>query len=197
MNLFAPEEVERVALSQDCWQTPPQAVLPLTRVFPPEMRVWEPCAGKGSLVRGLCGLEYEVIASDIEPLCEGVSKHDFFEWQPSEWDCIVTNPPYSILDEVIARCYELRKPFALLVKIDALGGKRRQEMYRANGGISVIMLGGRLEFETPTGKIEGSSPNFETCWIIGGCWGDYNGEPFGKVTFTTLPSYRHEEALRA
>jgi hypothetical protein len=133
---------------------------------------------------------HSVIASDVQPLYEGVQKRDFFEWEPDEWDMMLTNPPYSLIDDFIERCYQLGKPFALLCDVNHLGGKRRQEMYRANGGVSVIMLGGRLNFETPSGRIADSSATFETCWIIGGCWGSYERTPFGKITFATLENYR-------
>ena len=38
---------------------------------------------------------------------------------------IITNPPYSLKDEFIKKCYEWKKPFCLLLPITALEGKVR------------------------------------------------------------------------
>ena len=58
---------------------------------------------------------------------------------------IITNPPYSLKDEFLKKCYEWNKPFCLLLPITALEGKNRGEMYRKNG-IEVLVLDGRVQF---------------------------------------------------
>lgn len=40
---------------------------------------------------------------------------DFFEYEPPQWDIIVSNPPFSRKQEVVERCLTLGKPFALLL----------------------------------------------------------------------------------
>jgi hypothetical protein len=47
-----------------------------------------------------------------------------------EYDYLITNPPFSIKDQVIEKCLSSGKPSALVLPIDALGGKRRHEIYR-------------------------------------------------------------------
>ena len=49
--------------------------------------------------------------------------------------------------------------------IDALGGMQRQKMYNRHG-IQILMLGRRINFETPSGK--GSGSWFETAWFTHG-----------------------------
>ena len=71
---------------------------------------------------------------------------------------IITNPPYSLKDEFLKKCYEWKKPFALLLPITALEGKVRGEMYRENG-IEVLVLDGRVEF------MEKSGNWFNTSWF--------------------------------
>jgi len=59
-----------------------------------------------------------------------VSGNDFLVDEPAfAYDCIITNPPYSIKDRFLTRCYELKKPFALLMPLTALEGKYRQQLY--------------------------------------------------------------------
>jgi len=79
-------------------------------------------------------------------------------------DCIITNPPYSLKEEFLQRCYELGKPFALLMPLTALEGKKRGKLYRKYG-INLIIPNKRFNFETPSGK--GSGAWFQTAWF---CW---------------------------
>ena len=37
--------------------------------------------------------------------------------KPVQFDCIITNPPFSLKQEFLQRCYELGKPFALLLPL--------------------------------------------------------------------------------
>ena len=62
---------------------------------------------------------YQVIHSHIE---EG---KNFFFYEPDEYDIIISNPPFSIKDDIIKHLYELGKPYAILLPIPALQGQRR------------------------------------------------------------------------
>jgi len=75
-------------------------------------------------------------------------------------DIIITNPPYSKKDKFISRCYEIGKPFALLLPVSSLQGKARGRMFNDNG-IEILALNSRIDF---TGK---SSPHFGVAWF---CW---------------------------
>ena len=83
----------------------------------------------------------------------------------ANYDCIVTNPPYSLKEEFLKRCYELGKPFALLMPLTALESEKRQKLYRKYG-IQLIIPNKRFNFETPSGKGGGSW--FATAWFT---WG--------------------------
>ena len=62
---------------------------------------------------------YQVIHSHIE---EG---KNFFFYEPDEYDIIISNPPFSIKDDIIKHLYELSKPYAILLPIPALQGQKR------------------------------------------------------------------------
>lgn len=181
-------------MTKDDFQTPPEALVPLRPYLPCYWNYWEPACGKGNLVNWLRWRGYRVAASDraMEERSILGSRVDFLADRDSEayknllgWaDIIVTNPPYSVLDKWLARCFEIGKPFALLLPLTALGGKRRQAMYRQQGGVSVIMLGERLVMETPTGKTGAqSNPQFDVCWL---CW-NLPALPNGRIVFTEMP----------
>ena len=166
----------------DQFQTPPVAIQPLIPYLRcltaaknranqvddkwakyEKLHVWESACGKGNLVSALSGLIdcLSVTGSDIS------DGRDTMTWQPDLWDVMVTNPPFSIKDQWIERCYELGKPFALLMPLTALEGQRRQSLYREHG-IEVILLNRRIHFETPSGRGSGSwFPSAWFCWKFG------------------------------
>ena len=84
-------------------------------------------------------------------------------WKPDYFDCIVTNPPYSLRYEFIKRAYELGRPWAMLMPLTTLEG-RRQELFRRYG-IELLLLNKRINFETPSGR--GSGAWFPVAWF---CW---------------------------
>lgn len=154
----------------DNFQTPATALEPLFPYLNRSWHIWEPSAGKGNLVSGLCRAEFRVTGSDILPDSEErlfiIGEVDFLtqELGPSvaPVDCIITNPPFSLKDEFLTRCYALGKPFALLLPFTALEGQVRQALYREHG-LELIVLPRRVNFETPSGK--GSSSWFGTAWF--------------------------------
>jgi len=100
---------------------------------------------------------YEVIASHIE------NGQDFLKYEPTQYDIIITNPPYSIKDKFLKRAFELKKPFMFLLPITALEGKERGEMFKDNG-IQLIIPNKRFNFK-PEKK---SGSWFQTSWFTHG-----------------------------
>ena len=142
--------------------TPPEAVRYITPHIRKEWRVWE-CAdaNEGNIVQTLREDGYDVVGTDI------LNGFDFLSplMPTPEFDCIVTNPPYSIKDEWLQRCYDLGKPFALLLPITALGEQERVKMYKQNG-IQLLLPPSRINFGTPSG--EGSGSWFYAAWFCHG-----------------------------
>lgn len=146
----------------DLFQTCPSALFPLLPYLRGFNRLWEPACGKMKLVNWLREQEgYDVLASDIH------CGWDFLEKapHPDTYDCIITNPPYSIKNQWIERCYDLQKPFALLLPYTALEGQKRQPLYRENG-LDLLFLPNRVKFTTPSGKQGGAW--FPVAWFT---WG--------------------------
>ncbi len=133
-------------------QTPAWALDYLTPFLSKTWLIWEPACGKGSLVNGLRVRGFRSFGSDI---LEG---KDFLCEEPEHWDCLVTNPPYSIKTDWIKRCYSLKKPFALLLPWTALETEKRQRLFRENG-LEIIGIPERIHFELP------GNPKKKTCWF--------------------------------
>lgn len=93
-------------------------------------------------------------------------EQNFFNMPPLSFDAIVTNPPYSIKDKYLARCYELGKPFALLLPVTAFSSGKRQALFNKHG-IQTLFMPKRVNFKTPI-KQEYLPAWFMTAWF---CWG--------------------------
>lgn len=152
----------------DEYQTPRAPVDALFRHIETPEVVLEPCAGEGRLVKSLYanGVS-EVLASDPG---EGTVGADwgFFESVAMYPYTVITNPPWSIKDAIIETLVEgcmetYRGEWALLLPVTALGGKKRQDLYRAIGGVGVLMLGERVGYYRPDGGK--TSPHVESCWV--------------------------------
>jgi hypothetical protein len=140
----------------DNFQTPFEAIEYLVPFLKKEWLIWECAMGKGNLVRALREKGFNVIGTDI------LQGYDFLKWVPEKFDCIVTNPPYSLKNEFLERCYELRKPFALLLPLTTLETRRRQRLFKEYG-VEIIVLPKRINFETPSGR--GSGSWFAVAWF--------------------------------
>lgn len=143
----------------DDFQTPSEALDPLLPYLKKDLVIWEPACGKENLSNRLKELGYEVVATDI------LDGHNFLTWKPERFDVVVTNPPYSIKGEFLARCYQLGKPFALLLPLTILETKKRQLLFRKYG-VELILFDKRINFATPSG--EGSGSWFATMWVTNG-----------------------------
>ncbi len=134
--------------------TPSYAIKPLLKYIPKNITVWE-CTdyGKSEITRLLKEHGCKVISTD--------KKENFFEYIPKEhFDMIITNPPYSLKNEFLQKCYEYGKPFCLLLPITALEGKARGEMFRKND-IQVMVLDSRVNFTNKNNNW------FNVSWF---CW---------------------------
>jgi hypothetical protein len=58
---------------------------------------------------------------------------DFFSIKDTDFDYIISNPPYSLKGKVFERLFELGRPFAMLVGVVGLfESQKRFEMFRDN-----------------------------------------------------------------
>ena len=170
--------------SSDNFYTPPGPLIALLNVIqiPKDYTIWEPACGSGYICNFFSENGYVCAGSDLSG--KYGFKFDFLKetWEELGWDCIVTNPPFSLKDQFLAKCYEYGKPFALLLPINAIGAGGRQKLYRENG-VEIIMLGRRIHCQpnNDPNVTKGSSPKQELCWIT-------NGFGIGQqITFYDLP----------
>jgi hypothetical protein len=153
----------------DHFNTPEYAAEPVARYVPRSTVIWEPTdtEGKSGITR-LFRERGNVVMST------GKNKFDFLKDEPDFYfDCVITNPPYSLKDEFIRRCVELETSWALLLPITALEGVGRGKLFNGIASdFGVLVLDRRVEFT-------GGSVWFNTSWF---CYGILPGQ----LVFTEL-----------
>lgn len=122
--------------------TPFYAVDPLLKYIPKDKVIWCPFDEVWSAFYQLFTERgYKVIRSSLK------DGKDFFEYEPSEhYDIIISNPPFSKKDKVIERLYQLEKPFAILLPLNSLQGKKRFKYLQK--GIELLTFDGRICYHT-------------------------------------------------
>lgn len=130
------------------------------------------------MVDALRDLDFNVIPSTIE------NGQDFFEYELKEdWNCIVTNPPFSMKYDWIERCYALGKPWALLLPVETLGAATAQKLFDENNPhlLSFIFTNQRIDFKMPFNGWKGTA-QFPVMWVT---WG-LRTDPYRQVEFYDL-----------
>ena len=129
----------------DEWYTPEYAIDPIIKFLPPQKIIWCPFDSINSnYVKILKKHHYKVIYSHKD------ADQDFFQYQPAKWDIIVSNPPFSIKDKILERCYEYKKPFALLLPLSALEGVFRTNLY-IQYGVEILKFDRRISYNHTKG----------------------------------------------
>lgn len=120
--------------------TPDYAIEPLLKYLPKDKIIWE-CTdfGSSNITKLLKQHDYKVISTHKD-------NFDFLTDIPNfDFDIIITNPPYSLKNEFLKKCYEYDKPFCLLLPLTSLEGIERGKMFREKG-IDVLILDRRCDF---------------------------------------------------
>ena len=101
--------------------TPDYAVKPIVKYIKENSIIWCPFDEEDSeYVKILRAEGFEVIATHIS------NGEDFFTYEPTEnYDVIISNPPFSIKDDILKRLDELNKPYAMLLPLPTLQGQKR------------------------------------------------------------------------
>ena len=82
---------------------------------------------------------------------------DFLDYIPDfDFDVIISNPPFSIKNEILEKCYSYNKPFCLLLPFTMFNSITSVGIIKDD--IQFIIMDRRISFN-------GSRPNF-TCWYV-------------------------------
>lgn len=129
----------------DEYYTPREAVKPIIKYIDrgnkPQYTIWCPFdTAESEYVKCIEEAGHKVIFSHID------NGQNFFEYEPLEfYDYIISNPPFSIKDDILKRLFELKKPYAILLPLPTLQGQKRFE-YLKNS--QALIFDKRINFYT-------------------------------------------------
>lgn len=113
----------------DMYYTPPEAIEPVIPLLSTFKKIWDPASGKGHITQILQKHGHDVLETDVSM----ASEHDFLVYkQTTPYDCIVCNPPFSLKRPFLERCFELKKPFMMLVPLNMLETVGGREILKTN-----------------------------------------------------------------
>ena len=131
--------------ASDEYYTPREAILPIIKYIDrgnkPQYTIWCPFdTVESEYVKCIQEAGHKVICSHID------NGQNFFEYEPMEhYDYIISNPPFSIKDDILKRLSELGKPFAILLPLPTLQGQKRFEYLKDT---QALIFDKRINFYT-------------------------------------------------
>ncbi|GKU24337.1 hypothetical protein CFOLD11_11630 [Clostridium folliculivorans] len=161
----------------DCYETPKWAVDCLLRREAFEGVILEPCCGQGAISKVLKDYGYGVISSDIRDSeqIDGEKGKDIFSIN-KVFNNIITNPPYSNINDVIkhfSRIYN--KKMALLLRLSFLESMSRYEFFTSFPLKVVYVFCARVTMYPEGEERPKNSGSVAYAWFV---WDkDYIGNP--------------------
>ena len=144
----------------DEYYTPEYAVTPILKYIKPNSTIWCPFDESDSAyVKVLKENGHNVIFTHI------FNGEDFFNIDVPECDYIISNPPYSLKEQVFIRLYEIGKPFAMLINFQGLfDNKVRFKLFNDND-VQLMYLYPRVNYYTQDNKDKASGVPFQSGYV--------------------------------
>lgn len=134
-------KLDKIINVDDEYYTPPYAIHPILSYIDPKLKIWCPFDTEESFfVRIFKSERRDVVYSHLE------AGQDFFEYEPNDYDIIISNPPFSIKTKVFKRLYELDKPFAMILGFTSIfEGDDRHSLFKEKG-CELMFFNKRISF---------------------------------------------------
>jgi hypothetical protein len=148
---------KKATSKNDEYYTHRYAIEPILEYINPHSKIWCPFdTEQSNFVTMLSNEKHYVKYSHIS------TGDDFFETD-IKCDYIISNPPYTIKNEVLTRLFELGRPFAMLMNAAGLfDGQYRFNLFKDNE-FELLYMNKRVEyftdFNNPTESTRKSPPN--------------------------------------
>ena len=131
----------------DEYFTPSYAVYPIMKRLKSGATVWCPFDTRDSeYVKVLSKNGFQVIYGHIQ------TGQDFFQTPVPKCDYVVSNPPYSMKNEVLRRLYEIGKPFAMLINFQGIFDSRERFQMFKERQVEMLWLNPRVDYIAGDGK---------------------------------------------
>lgn len=147
----------------DEFYTPMYAIEPLIKYIPNNSNVWCPFDTNQSLI--VQKLQIEGHSVKHTHINDG---DDFFNTSP-QGDLIVSNPPYSMKNEVFDRLFSIGLPFAMLVGVVGLFESRKRFNLFKDNDFEIMYLNKRVSyFKSYEDHKPSLNPPFSSVWLTSG-----------------------------
>lgn len=137
--------------------------------------VLEPCAGNGNIIKTIMNKYWAWGCTSVEIREEERNKlmeysdrvyiEDFLNWKPDkEYSTIITNPPFSIAQEIVEHCFEIASPdteIIMLLRLAFLESKKRYDFWQEHPVNKLYVLSERPSFSN-NGKTDATA----YCWMV-------------------------------
>lgn len=138
--------------NDECY-TPDYAVTPILKYIPQGAIVWCPFDTLESEFVKQISNQNPVRFTHID------AGFDYFEWEPSRWDVMVSNPPFTNKRGIFKRALGFGKPFALLMSNTWLNDSAPKQLFR-EVDLQLLMFEQRIHFKGMPKKTTFSSSYF-------------------------------------
>lgn len=126
----------------------------------PKQIIYEPCCGTGDISKVLKLYGHEVISSDIRETGYGSGNIDYLNAFPSVANCIITNPPFNIADQIILKALTEADIVCMLLKSQYWHAKKRLKFFNDHTPRYVLPLTWRPDFSG------GGSSMMDVAWSV-------------------------------
>ena len=143
---------------KDEYYTKVYAILPLLDYLEKGKTIWCPFdTEESNYVKVFRENGFNVISGHI------ADGKDFFQYEPDNYDYIISNPPYSLRESILERLFKLEKPFAMLINISGLFDSRvRFNLFR-NNPFEIMVFNKRVDYIKT--EENNSSPPFSSIYL--------------------------------
>jgi hypothetical protein len=146
-----------VGKNDECY-TPDYGVRPILEYIPEGKIVWCPFDTVDSEFVKQISKTNPVVHSHIE------TGQDFFEYEPPEWDIIISNPPFTNKRKYFERALSFNKPFALIMTNTWLNDATPINLFH-DRGLQLMMFDMRMNFLSPDGTAVDNKITFSSSYF--------------------------------
>ena len=169
----------------DLYETPSVAVEALLRVLAlPRGAIWEPACGRGAIANVLRAHGHRVICTDLVDYgadSTAIYGVDFLRTTelPADVGCILTNPPFKIINKFIDHALRLCPQVIILARLALWESERRSSVLEGRGLKRVLIFRKRLPMMHRDGwKGRKANSGMAFAWFV---WErGYSGNPIAQ-----------------
>ena len=151
----------RATKKNDEWRTPPGIPSLLLPYLKPKSRILCPFDDEKSAFVKELGKKHRVIFSHIK---KGIDFFDYTQESMKIVDYVISNPPFSIKDEVFEHLFYLGRPFAMLMAATAGLFEGKRFFLFKDKELETMWIRPRVAYIDQDG-VQVKSPPFQSCYV--------------------------------